>query len=199
MRKSLLTLALASTLMIAPVLTPAAHAGGYGWLSVGSGFRVGGLNLSLVFGRPFGYNSYYYRVPGPLSYRGVHCTSRCFVDRGVHYHDRGCPVVNAYFRSYGADPYDYYSRYAPAYDGYYDDGYYNPDYYDSYYDRGYYGGGVTLYYNNYGYNRSHHNNRGSGPGLRQPQLRSPRLRQPRRLRSGSPRPGLLQPWPRRAL
>ena len=40
-----------------------------------------------------GYNSYYYRVPGPLSYRGVHCTSRCFVDRGIHYHDRGCQIL----------------------------------------------------------------------------------------------------------
>lgn len=162
MRKSLFTLALASTLLIAPGLTPAAHArphgGGYGWLSVGSGFRVGGLNLSLVFGRPFGYNSYYYRFPRPIAYHGAHCTSRCFVDHGVHYHDRGCPVVRAYFSDYGVDPYEYYSRYAPRYDGYYDDGYYNPAYYDSYYDRGY-NGGVTIYYNR-GYSRDRYYDRG---------------------------------------
>jgi hypothetical protein len=160
MRKGLLTLALAGTLMMAPGFIPAAHAQpGHGWLSVGSGFRVGGLNLSLVFGRPFGYNSYYYRFPRPISYHGAHCTSRCFVDHGVHYHVRGCPVVDAYFHSYGADPYQYYSRYAPRYDGYYNDGYYNPSYYDSYYDRGYYGGGVSLYYNR-GYSRDRHYDRG---------------------------------------
>jgi len=176
MRKTLLTLALAGALMMAPGLTPAAHAGGYGWLSVGSGFRVGGLGLSLVFGRPFGYPGTYYRFPRPIVYRGVHCTSRCFIDHGVYYHDRACPVVNAYFRSYRVDPYQVYSQYAPRYDGYYgggyddgvayddsydngyydqgyydqgyyDQGYYSPGYYGpSYYGGGYYGGGV-LYYN----------------------------------------------------
>jgi hypothetical protein len=162
MRKVLSTLALAGTLMMMPGLTPAAHAGGYGWLSVGSGFRVGGLSLSLVFGQPFGYPGYYYRFPRPIAYRGVHCTSRCFIDRGVYYHDRDCPLVNAYFRGYGADPYDIYSRYAPRYDGYYDSyGSYGGGYYDPYYAP-YYDGGVTIYYSNRGYNRydRHYSNRG---------------------------------------
>jgi hypothetical protein len=164
MRKALLSLALASTLMVAPGLTPAAHARpGSAWLSFGSGFRVGGLSLSLVFGSPFGYPGYYYRFPRPIAYRGYHCTSRCFVDHGVYYHDRGCPLVGAYFRGYGYDPYDIYSRYAPPYDGYYD-GYYGGGYYDGgyygggyynrgYYDRGYYGRG---YSRDHYYDRNHH-------------------------------------------
>jgi uncharacterized membrane protein YgcG len=149
---------------MAPGLTPAAHAGGYGWLSVGSGFHVGGLNLSLVFGRPFGYAGTYYRFPRAIAYRNVHCTSRCFIERGVHYHDRNCPVANAYFRHYGYDPYDVYSRYAPRYDGYYDggydagyydDGYYDGGYYDPYYYGPSYGGGVSIYLQR-GYSRDRH-------------------------------------------
>lgn len=166
MRKTFITLALAGTLMMAPGFTPAAHArpGGYGWLSVGSGFHVGGLNLSLVFGRPFGYSGYYYRFPRAIAYRNVHCTSRCFVERGVHYHDRNCPVAHAYFRHYGADPRDLYSRYAPRYDGYdggydggyYDDGaYYDGGYYDPYYYGPSYGSGVSIYYGR-GYSRNNH-------------------------------------------
>ena len=87
------------------------------------------------------------RFPRPIAYRGVHCTDRCFLDHGVYYHDRGCPVVNAYFRSYGMDPYQVYSRYAPRYDGYYDGGYSDGGYYadgysdNGYYDNGYYDGG----------------------------------------------------------
>jgi hypothetical protein len=170
MRKALLSLALAGTLMVAPGLTPAAHAHGSSvWLSFGSGFRVGGLSLSLAFGRPFGYPGYYYRFPRPIAYRGVHCTSRCFVDHGIHYHDRGCPLVHAYFRQYGADPYQIYSRYAPHYDGYYDGGYYGGGYYDGgyyrdgYYDRGSYGhGGYSRdrYYDRDRYDRGYYDHRG---------------------------------------
>jgi hypothetical protein len=144
--------------MVAPGLTPAAHARpGSAWLSFGSGFRVGGLSLSLVFGSPFGYPGTYYRFPRPIAYRGVHCSSRCFVDHGIYYHDRGCPLVGAYFRGYGYDPYDLYSRYAPRYDGYYD-GYYDDGYYNGggYYGGGYYGGG---YYGG-GYYGGGYSNRG---------------------------------------
>jgi hypothetical protein len=168
MRKILLVSALAAALMIVPGAVPPAHAGGFGWLSVGASFHIGPLSLALVFGRPFGSEGYYYRFPQPIAYRGIHCTSRCFVDHGVYYHDRACPVVNAYFRAYRVDPYQVYVRYAPRIegygggyygpdDGYYDQGYYDQGYYDQgyydqgYYDqgyyggRGYYGGGVTYY------------------------------------------------------
>jgi len=175
MRKALAILTLTGIFLVTPALTPAAHAGGFGWLSVGTGFRVGGLNLSLVFGQPFGYGGTYYRFPRPIVYRGVHCTSRCFIDHGVYYHDRNCPLVGAYFRSYGYDPYQVYSRYAPSYDGYYDGygggydgggyydggyydgGYYADPYYGGGYGGGYYGGGVVYY--NRGYSRHYDHNR----------------------------------------
>jgi hypothetical protein len=143
MRKLLLVLTLAGATMIAPGLTPAAHA--RGWLSVGTGFRVGGLNLSFVLGAPFAHYApaYYYRAYQPIVYPGYHCTDRCFVDHGAYYHDRACPVLHHYFAQYRVDPYDTYVRYAPRYDGYYDNGYYerHGGYYDGYADGGYYDGG----------------------------------------------------------
>jgi hypothetical protein len=156
MRKLLLVLTLAGATMIAPGLTPAAHA--YGWFSVGTGFRVGPLSLSFVLGQPFRSYApaYYYRAYQPIAYSGYHCTDRCFVDHGVYYHDRACPVVRHYLAEYRVDPYDSYVRYAPRYDGYYDDGYYERHgayydggygYSDGYYDGGYgggYGGGLYV-------------------------------------------------------
>ncbi|HXO20302.1 MAG TPA: hypothetical protein VOA87_10320 [Thermoanaerobaculia bacterium] len=132
MRKMLMTAILAGATMFAPGLTAPAHA--YGWFSIGTGFRVGGLSLSFVLGQPFAAYApaYYYRAYQPIAYGGYHCTSRCFVDHGVYYHDRACPVVSAYFRNYGYDPEAAFIRYAPQYDGYYNGG--------GYYGGGYYGG-----------------------------------------------------------
>jgi len=130
--------------MIAPGLTPAAHA--WGWLSIGGGFHVGPLSFSLVLGQPFRAYSpaYYYRAYQPIAYPGYHCTDRCFVDHGVYYHDRACPVVRHYFDSYRVDPYDTYVRYAPRYGSYYDGGYYER--HGGYYDGGYGYGGYDGYY-----------------------------------------------------
>jgi hypothetical protein len=150
MRKMLLVLTLAGATMIAPGLTPAAHA--YGWFSAGAGFHVGPLSLSLVLGQPFSnYGpSYYYRAYAPIAYSGYHCTDRCFVDHGVYYHDRACPVVRHYFAQYRVDPYDTYVRYAPRYESYYDGGYYER--HGGYYDGGGYGyGGGGIYVEGGGY------------------------------------------------
>ncbi len=157
MRKMLLVLTLAGATMIAPGLTPAAHA--WGWLSIGTGFHVGPLSFSLVLGSPFrGYDpAYYYRTYEPIAYPGYQCTDRCFVDHGVYYHDRACPVVRHYFASYQADPYDLYIHYAPRYGSYFDGGYYerHGGYYGggygSYGGYGYYGGGYGYYDRGYGY------------------------------------------------
>jgi hypothetical protein len=149
MRKMLLVMTLAGATMLAPGLTPAAHA--WGWFSIGTGFHVGPLSFSLVLGQPFrGYDpAYYYRTYEPIAYPGYQCTSRCFIDHGVYYHDRACPVVRHYFASYQADPYDLYIRYAPRYGSYFDGGYYERH-------GGYYGGGYGYYggrgyYGGYGY------------------------------------------------
>jgi hypothetical protein len=135
MRKILLVLALTSAAMIAPGMTSAAHAHGYrgGWYSRGPGFNGGGLTLSFVVGQPYyGYGAdSYYRFNRPIYYRGAHCSSRCFVDHGVYYHARSCPVVRSYFRVHRIAPYRTYVRYAPRYGRYYG---------RRYYDRGYYGG-----------------------------------------------------------
>ncbi len=148
MRKMLLVLTLAGATMIAPGLTPAAHA--YGWFSAGVGFHVGPLSLSFVLGQPFaGYGpGYYYRAYEPIAYSGYHCTDRCFVDHGVYYHDRACPVVRHYFAQYRVDPYDSYVRYAPRYGSYYDGGYFER--HGGYY----YGGG---YANRGSYDRGYAN------------------------------------------
>ncbi|HTQ78770.1 MAG TPA: hypothetical protein VMM92_02155, partial [Thermoanaerobaculia bacterium] len=126
MRKMLLTLTLAGAALLAPGLTPAAHAGGFGWFAVGAGFRVGGLHLSFVLGQPFAAYApaYYYRSYEPITYAGYRCTSRCFIDHGVYYHDRACPVVHQYLAAYRVDPYRAYVNYAPRYQRYYDGGYY---------------------------------------------------------------------------
>lgn len=162
MRKMLLVLTLAGATMIAPGLTPAAHA--YGWFSAGAGFHVGPLSLSFVLGQPFaGYGpSYYYRAYEPIAYPGYRCTDRCFVDRGVYYHDRGCPVVRHYLAQYQVDPYDVYVQYAPRYGSYFDGGYYerHGGYYGGGY--GYYGGGSGYYggYANRGYYDRGYSSRG---------------------------------------
>lgn len=164
MRKMLLVLTLAGATMIAPGLTPAAHA--YGWFSAGAGFHVGPLSLSFVLGQPFSnYGpSYYYRASEPIAYPGYHCTDRCFVDHGAYYHDRGCPVVRHYLARYQVDPYDVYVRYAPRYDRYYDGGYYER--HGAYYGGGYGGryysggrgyGGYGRGYANPGYGRGYSN------------------------------------------
>jgi hypothetical protein len=126
MRKMFSVLVLSSLGALAPGLTPAAHARGLGWLAAGLGFRVGPLSLSFVLGDPFpGYGpSYYYQSSGPIAYPGVHCDDRCFIDHGVYYHDRACPVVQHYLAEYGVDPYQAYVRYAPRYGRYFDGGYY---------------------------------------------------------------------------
>jgi hypothetical protein len=105
-----------------------------------------------VLGQPFAnYGpSYYYRAYAPIAYSGYHCTDRCFVDHGVYYHDRACPVVRHYFAEYRVDPYDTYVRYAPRYDQYYDGGYYER--HGGYYDGGGYGyGGGGIYVQGGGY------------------------------------------------
>jgi hypothetical protein len=168
MRKMLLVLTLAGATMIAPGMTPAAHA--YGWFSAGAGFHVGPLSLSFVLGQPFaGYGpSYYYRSYEPISYPGYQCTDRCFVDQGVYYHDRGCPVVRHYLAQYQVDPYDTYVRYAPRYGSYYDGGYFerHGGYYGGgygYYNgggRGYYGGYANRGYYDRGYSNHGYSNRG---------------------------------------
>jgi hypothetical protein len=154
--------------MIAPGLTPAAHA--YGWFSAGVGFHVGPLSLSFVLGQPFANYGpgYYYRAYAPIAYSGYHCTDRCFVDHGVYYHDRACPVVRHYLAAYQVDPYDLYVQYAPRYGSYYDGGYferhggyfYGGGGYDrryatrGSYDRGYaYRGYYDRGYDNRGYDR----------------------------------------------
>ncbi len=143
MRKMLLVLTLAGATMIAPGLTPAAHA--YGWFSAGAGFHVGPLSLSFVLGQPFRNYApaYYYRAYEPIAYPGYHCTDRCFVDHGVYYHDRACPVVRHYLAEYQVDPYQVYVNYAPRYDRYYDGGYYER--HGGYYGGGYYSSGRGYY------------------------------------------------------
>lgn len=178
MRKHLLTVALAGAIMIAPGLVPQARAD-HGWFAGGTGFRVGAAHLSFFFGQPFARYApaYYYRYDRPISYRGYHCSDRCYRQGGYYYHHESCPVVRAHFRAYNVDPYAAYSRYAPRYDSYYSgydgyysgygrDGYYADNYDNGYYDNGYYGDGygrgyggysrIDVYYDNH---RSHRNDR----------------------------------------
>jgi hypothetical protein len=150
MRKRFTTALLAGAMMVAPFLTPEAHAS-HDWFAIGTAFRVGAAHISFVFGQSYGYGpSYYYRYDRPIRYRDHHCSRYCFHDAGYYYHHESCPLVAFHFSTYRVDPYWAYSRYAPRYDGYgyggYGGGYGGYGSYGGHYDRGYYDRG---YYDRY--------------------------------------------------
>jgi hypothetical protein len=139
-KKTPLLVALAATTMLSFIAPQAARAD-HGWLSVGSAFRIGGANISFLFGQPARFHGlnpgYFVRFDRPVAYHDHHCTEYCYRDAGSYYHHESCPVVSAYFGSHQVDPYWAFDRYAPQYGaGYY--GYYS--------NRGHRGGG---YYDGY--------------------------------------------------
>ena len=121
MRKTLLILAIAASLMLAPThLRPSAEAGVL-W-SIGSAFSVGGFDFALVFGGPYGYfggpygESHHYRTHRSLHYRGYDCHGACSYRAGYYYHHPNCSVVRYHFRRHRFSP-DRYLRSAPWYYG----------------------------------------------------------------------------------
>ncbi|MEP7013260.1 MAG: hypothetical protein ABJC13_23320 [Acidobacteriota bacterium] len=144
--------ALFAVLLMLPLFTPAAQAGGF---SLGALFRIGGVHFNLTFG-DFGYGhprGYYYRTADPISYGGYRCNSYCFTSGGYSYHHESCPLVRHHLAYYDIDPLSLYDRYAPSYGaGYGYDSYNN--YNNNYGGYGAYGGGYYSYDNRYnGYNR----------------------------------------------
>jgi hypothetical protein len=138
-KKTPFLVALAATTMLSFAAPQAARADG--WLSVGSAFRIGGANISFLFGQPARFHGltpgYFVRFDRSVAYHDHHCTRYCYRDHGSYYHHESCPVVSAYFGTHQVDPYWAFDRYAPRYgSGYY--GYYSNrshrggGYYDGY-------------------------------------------------------------------
>lgn len=136
-KKTPLLVALAATTMLSFAAPQAARAD-HGWLSVGSAFRIGGANISFVFGQPTRFHGlnpgYFVRFDRRVDYHDHHCTRYCYRDHGSYYHHESCPVVSAYFGTHQVDPYWAFDRYAPRYgSGYH--GYYYRGHRGGYYDR----------------------------------------------------------------
>lgn len=108
--RSPLVLALLLVVLAAAVATARPVEAGVSF-HVGGGFTVGGLHFHV------GVHDYdtvrYYRVDRPLVVAGAHCTDRCYVRGGYHYHHPSCPLVRAYFREYGYRAIESYGAYAP--------------------------------------------------------------------------------------
>lgn len=138
MRKALATLGFAALLSATPAAVPDAEAD-HRWLSVGAGFRIGGLSFSFVVGDAAPY--YYWRTDHRLSYRGYSCTDACYFDRGAYYHHADCPLVHHHLGYHGYDPYAVFVHYAPP-------SRYHDHYAYRYYDRGY-----RVRHQDYGYRR----------------------------------------------
>jgi hypothetical protein len=110
MRKTLLILAVAMSAMSIPILLPAPAEAGVSW-SIGSVFSVGGLDFSLVFGRPYGLygDGYYYRTHRPIHYHGYNCHGGCSYRAGYYYHHPNCSVVRHHFRRHSFHPDSYWA------------------------------------------------------------------------------------------
>lgn len=78
---------------------------------LGGGFEVGGVRFHV------GVHDHdpvrYYRVARPLHVAGVHCSDRCYVRSGYHYHHASCPLVRTYFGRHGYRPVAVYDSYVP--------------------------------------------------------------------------------------
>ncbi len=113
MRKTLLVLAIAASLMLAPGLLQTPAEAGISW-SIGSVFSVGGLDFALVFGSPYGFygDAHFYRTHRPLRYHGYSCHGACSYRAGYYYHHPNCSIVRHHFRRHSFHP-DRYWRGAP--------------------------------------------------------------------------------------
>lgn len=108
------TIALATLLtgaLLVPAPASAVHDQGSRF-SVASQFRVGGLDVALVYGsRGSRYTPQpYYRFPRRIAYSGYHCTDRCFVNGGHYYHHASCPLASIYFSNHSFDPGRFWAR-----------------------------------------------------------------------------------------
>lgn len=141
-RPTHLVLLAAAALALSLALPRAAEAGRWGFSAHG-GFDVGGLGFSVGFHLghhdPYFRGVPFYRVEGPIAYRGYRCGSACYLDRGSHYHHNACPLVLHHFRRHGYRPQWYPGAYRYGYryrDGHRYDYRYRRDYR---YDRRYRG------------------------------------------------------------
>lgn len=136
--------ALAATLLMLPLFSAPAQAGGF---SLGALFRIGGIHFNLVLG-DFGYGhprGYYSRTADEFSYGSTRCNSYCLNHDNYHYHHESCPLVRRHLAHFDIDPLRLFDRYAPGYGERYDRGYrhdsrydgYGDDRYDDRYDDGY--------------------------------------------------------------
>jgi len=146
MRRTLSALALGATMMVAPMLVPAAEADHSDWV-FGASFRIGGAHFDIGYLPTVHAPAYYYRTRAPLQYHGHRCHDRCYHRAGYSYHYASCPLVQRHFRHYRYEPRTVFARYAPTYrGGYYDryDRYDRHDRYDRRHDRRHYDRGRDL-------------------------------------------------------
>lgn len=116
MRRSLSALALGATMMVAPVLVPAAEADHGDWI-FGSSFRIGGAHFNIGYFPTTHAPEYYYRTRAPLHYRGHRCHDRCYHLDGYSYHHANCPLVQRHFRHYRYEPRTVFVHHAPPFRG----------------------------------------------------------------------------------
>jgi hypothetical protein len=112
MRKQALASVTAGLMLLAPSFAAPAEARST-W-SVGTGFAVGPITFSLVFGAHGRYRpAYYWRTSHDLHYRGLRCSERCFTNRERHYHHDSCPLLHHHFRVHRSHAADLFFGYAP--------------------------------------------------------------------------------------